>query len=89
MCLRVLRGSNKSTLDSYSVRKSVLTIYHKTVRVCRVDIFSDNLSRNSCNKIELKVTRLCHGRKWRQLASEKQNRNTKSLGVRPNSNIRR
>lgn len=39
------------------------------------------------NKIELKATRLCHGRKWRQLAGEIHNWNTKSLGVRPNSNI--
>ena len=39
------------------------------------------------NKIELKATRLCHGRKWRQLAGETHNWNTKSVGVRPNSNI--
>ena len=48
ICLRVLKESNKSRLDSYSVRNSVLLISHITFRDCRVHIFSDNLSRNSC-----------------------------------------
>ena len=48
VCLRVLKESNKSRFDSYSVRKSVLIISHITFRDCRVHIFSDNLSRNSC-----------------------------------------
>ena len=48
VCLRVLKESNKSRFDSYSVRKSVLVISHITFRDCRVHIFSDNLSRNSC-----------------------------------------
>ena len=47
-CLRVLKESNKSRFDSYSVRNSVLLISHTTFRDCRVHIFSDNLSRNSC-----------------------------------------
>ena len=47
-CLRLLRGSNKSKFDSYSVRNSVLIISHITFRDCRVHIFSHNLSRNSC-----------------------------------------
>ena len=47
VCLRVLRESNKSRFDSYSVRNIVLIISHITFRDCRVDIFSDNLSRNS------------------------------------------
>ena len=48
VCLPVLKESNKSRLDSYSVRNSVLNISHITFRDCRVHIFSDNLSRNSC-----------------------------------------
>ena len=47
-CLRVLKESNKSRFDSYCVRNSVLIISHVTFRDCRVHIFSDNLSRNSC-----------------------------------------
>ena len=47
VCLRVLRESNKSRFDSYSVRNIVLIISHITFRDCRVDTFSDNLSRNS------------------------------------------
>ena len=46
--LRVLKESNKSRLDSYSVRNSVLIISHIAFRDCRVHSFSDNLSRNSC-----------------------------------------
>ena len=48
VCLRVLKESNKSRFDSYSVRKSALIISHITFRDCRVQSFSDNLSRNSC-----------------------------------------
>ena len=48
ICLQVLKESNKSRFDSYKVRNSVLIISHITCRDCRVDIFSDNLSRNSC-----------------------------------------
>ena len=48
ICLRVLKESNKSRFDSYRVRNSVLIISHITFRDCRVHIFSDNLSRNSC-----------------------------------------
>ena len=47
-CLRVLKGSSKSRFDSYCVRNSVLIISHVTFRDCRVHIFLDNLSRNSC-----------------------------------------
>ena len=47
LCLRVLKESNKSRFDSYSVRNSVLIISHITFRDCRVHIFDDNLSRNS------------------------------------------
>ena len=48
ICLRVLKESNKSRFDSYSVRNSVLIISHITFRDCRVHIFPDNLSRNNC-----------------------------------------
>ena len=48
ICLQVLKESNKSRFDSYSVRNSVLNISHITFRDCRVHSFFDNLSRNSC-----------------------------------------
>ena len=48
VCLRVLKESNKSRFDSYSIRNSVLIISHITFWDCRVHSFSDNLSRNSC-----------------------------------------
>ena len=56
VCLRVLKESNKSRFDSYSVRKSVLIISHITFRDCRVHSFSDNLSRNSCRSQNFKLT---------------------------------
>ena len=55
ICLRVLKESNKSRFDSYSVRNSVLHISHITFRDCRVHIFSDNLSRNSCMHLCIRV----------------------------------
>ena len=39
ICLRVLKESNKSRFDNYSVRKSVLNISHITFRAFRVHIF--------------------------------------------------
>ena len=48
ICLRVLKESNKSRFESYSVRNSELIVSHTTFRDCRVQIFSDSLSRNSC-----------------------------------------
>ena len=39
LCLRVLKESNKSRFDSYSVRNSVLIISHITFRDCRVQFF--------------------------------------------------
>ena len=48
LCLRLLEESNKSKFYSYSVRNSVLIISHITFQDCRVHIFSNNLSRNSC-----------------------------------------
>ena len=39
ICLKVLKESNKTKFDSYSVRNSVLIISHITFRDCRVHIF--------------------------------------------------
>ena len=39
ICLRVLKESNKSRFNSYSVRSSVLLISHTTFRDCRVHNF--------------------------------------------------
>ena len=58
VCLRVLKESNKSRFDSYSVRKSVLIISHITFRDCRVHIFSDSRSRNSCIAAFASITSL-------------------------------
>ena len=43
VCLRVLKESDKSSFDSYSVKNSELIVSHITFRDCRVHIFSDNL----------------------------------------------
>ena len=64
ICLRVLKESNKSSFDSYSVRNSVLNVSHITFRDCHVHIFSDYLSRNSgvLNVVNTTVwleTRIC------------------------------
>ena len=64
ICLRVLKESNKSRFDSYSVRNSVLNVSHITFRDCHVHIFFDNLSRNSgiLNVVNTTVwleTRIC------------------------------
>ena len=48
VCLRMLKESDKTRLDSYSVRNSVLIRSHIIFRDCRVHIYSDSLSRNSC-----------------------------------------
>ena len=47
VCFRVLKESNKSRFDSYSVNNSVLIMSHITFRDCRLHIFSDSLSRNT------------------------------------------
>ena len=53
ICLLVLKESNNRRFDSYSsVKNSVLIISHITFRDCRLHIFSDNLSRNSCTSID-------------------------------------
>ena len=40
ICLRVVKESNNSRFDSYSVRNSVLNISQVTFRDCRLHIFS-------------------------------------------------
>ena len=58
VCLRVLKENKKSRFDIYSVRKnrnSLLIISHITFLYCRVHMFSDNLSRNSCVHGDIKV----------------------------------
>ena len=64
VCLRVLKESNKSRFESYSVRNSELIVSHITFRDCRVHTFSDNLPRNGC---------ISHGRSWAQFPSRTQN----------------
>ena len=58
VCLPVLKEGNNSRFDSYSVRNSVLNISHITFRDCRVHIFSDNRSRNSCITAFASITSL-------------------------------
>ena len=53
------KGKQQSSFDSYKVRKSILIISHVTFRDCRVHIFSDNLSRNSCISALLYFADLC------------------------------
>ena len=58
VCLRELKESSKSRFDIYSVRNNrnnLLIISHITFRDCRVHMFSDNLSRNSCVHGDIKV----------------------------------
>ena len=59
VCLRVLKESNKSRFDSYSVRKSVLIISHIAFQDCRMHTFSDNFSRNSCKHWLAQSHQLC------------------------------
>ena len=42
------KGKRQKYVLQLQFRKSVLIISHITFRDCRVHIFSDNLSRNSC-----------------------------------------
>ena len=56
ICLRVLKDSNKSRFESYSVRNSELIVSHITFRDCPAHIFSDNLPRNSCINMALFLT---------------------------------
>ena len=48
VCFRVIIKRKATKVNSCSVRDTVLIISHITFRDCSVDIFSDNLSQNSC-----------------------------------------
>ena len=48
VCLRVLKKSNKSRFDSYSVRSKCIDHIPYYPSDCRVHSFCDTLSRNSC-----------------------------------------
>ena len=50
VCLRTLKEINKSRFDSFGVRDSALIISHMTFWNCCIQIFCDNLSRNSAYK---------------------------------------
>ena len=69
ICLWVLKESNKSRFDSYSVRNSVLIISHITFRNCRVPIFSDNLSRHNCVHGRLRWKCDWFNRRWIAVSS--------------------
>ena len=56
--LRVLKDSNKSRFDSYSVRNGVLIIPYYLSGLSRA-VFSDNLSRNSCIQRTCQVSEHC------------------------------
>ena len=51
LCLRVLKETNKSRFDSYSVRNSVFIISHITFQDCHVHFFCDNFSQNGSIQI--------------------------------------
>ena len=53
MCLGVLKETTKVDSTATVVRNSVLITSHITFRDCRVNIFSDILSRNSCTGVEV------------------------------------
>ena len=59
MCLRVLKESNKVVSTTTVVRNSVLIMSHITFRACCGHSFSDNLSRNSCKKIDSMLPWVC------------------------------
>ena len=55
ICLRVLKESNKSMFDSCSRQEPCIDHIPYFLWDCRVHIFSDNLSRNSCMHIKKTV----------------------------------
>ena len=96
VCLRMLKESNKSRFDSYSVRNSVLIISQNTFRDCSVHSFSDNLSRNNCmlNQCSLVlyaavlcvVTQSCNRSLFLPFCGEKRYVTTERPGVKGNRN---
>ena len=55
LCVRVLKESNKSRFDSYSVRNTVLIVSHIAFQDDRMHILYENLSQNSCRWYHLHV----------------------------------
>ena len=52
LCLLILKESNNRRFESYRTKNSVLIKSHIASRDhCRVHIFLDNLSRNSCMSV--------------------------------------
>ena len=76
LCLQLLKKRNNSRFDSYSVRNRLLIISNITFRDCRVHIFSDHLSRNSCTHYteELFVTT------WKAICRYRRHSNGSELG---------
>ena len=72
-----MSASAKGKQQNSSVRDSVLNISHITFRDCRVHIFSDNLSRNSCMNYYLNIK---YGQGLRPRAAHN---NPKLMGVPP------
>ena len=57
ICLRLLKESKKSRLDSYSVRNSVLMISHITFRNCRVHFFPTTFLEVAVYQLGSKIKR--------------------------------
>ena len=72
-----MSASAKGKQQNSSVMDSVLNISHITFRDCRVHIFSDNLSRNSCMYFYLNLKQ---GQGLRHCAAHN---NPKLMGVPP------
>ena len=53
VCLRVLKESNKSRFERYSVKNKCIDHIPYYFRDCRLHSFCDNLSRNSCILIDI------------------------------------
>ena len=56
LCVRVLKESNKSRFDSYSVRNSVLIVSHIAFQDDHMHILYENLFQNSCRWYHLHVS---------------------------------
>ena len=66
VCLWVLKESNKSKFDGYSVRNSVLIISHVTFWYCRVHIFPTTfLEIAACSTPHREPTLLLVNWKWK------------------------
>ena len=50
ICLQVLKESTTNKFDSFNRQEQCIDHTHVAFRDCRVHIFYDNLSRNSCKE---------------------------------------